>query len=624
MKHRDHHASSAPEPEGRHPQTHASASLRRARALLLLALSGTVLAGGCLERNLAPLEPCTVSGVVKKLRVTNVDKVDLLFMVDDSNSMKEEQANLRTQFPRLVQTLASGRITNPAGAVIGTFPPVKSLHVGVVDSDMGSGGFPVPTCGNGDMGTMFGDDGILRTKGDPTIPGCSASYPMFLTFAAGGDPMALSQDFDCVSDVGTNGCGFEQQLESPLKALTPSTSPITFSMGTVGHGDRENAGFLRPDSLLTVVVVTDEDECTPINPELFHPNTSNPTFPGDLNLRCFKYPGAVQPASRYVNGFLALRQGEPGLFIFAAITGVPADLLSGMDPNNLDYDAILADSSMQERPDPADPLHRLATSCDRAGTGTAYPPRRIVQVAKGIHDAGSTGVIQSICADDFEPAINTIIDKIAAALKGACLPRALNPKADGSVSCDVVETLPALGSGADVTHCSQLADKGRDGTPLRMVTDADGTHEVCKVKQIVPNGCDPNMPGQCPPGWYYEDAAHAPPTSDIATTCPMDHQQRISYTAGDEPVNGTEVDLECLQPLSTGSGGGPGGDVILGSPCTPGAMDDCGTSAQVRGMTCDADSHTCQLPCTSDADCSNENLGGFVCDGICKNPTCGT
>ncbi len=609
-----------------------SGSGRRAGlALGLLVSLVAVLAVGCLNRDLKPLQPCTVSGVVKNVQVTNVDKVDLLFMVDDSNSMKEEQANLRMQFPRLVQTLASGQVIDPtSGMVTRSFPPVKSLHVGVVDSDMGSGGFMVPTCGNGDQSFMFGDDGILRTRGDPSITGCSASYPKFLTFTAGAPPpegsaMQLSQDFNCVSDVGTGGCGFEQQLESPLKALTPSSSMLTFSMGTVGHGDTDNAGFLRANSLLTIVVVTDEDECTPSNLELFDPNTSNPTFPGDLNLRCFMYPDAVQPASRYVDGFLALRQGQPGLLVFAAITGVPQNLIPA-DPNMIDYDAILADPSMQERQDPMIPT-QLAPSCNRPGTGLAFPPRRIVQVAKGIHDAGSTGVIESICADDFEPAIDAIINKIADALKGACLPRALNPAADGSVKCDVVEVLPALDSGADVVHCSQLADKGRDATPIRTETDADGTHEVCKVNQIVPiergGTCDPTGAAggpPCSPGWYYDDTTIT--GSDVTTKC-MTTPQRISYTMGDEPVTGTKVRLECLQPVSEGSSAMGGSSVILGSPCGPGTTIDCGSSSQIRNMTCDADSNTCQLPCSTDADCKDANLGGFVCDGICKNPTCG-
>jgi hypothetical protein len=50
---------------------------------------------GCLDRELKPLNPCLVSGVSRQVQVKNVDKVDLLFMVDNSNSMAGEQQSLR-------------------------------------------------------------------------------------------------------------------------------------------------------------------------------------------------------------------------------------------------------------------------------------------------------------------------------------------------------------------------------------------------------------------------------------------------------------------------------------------------------------------------------------------------
>ena len=78
-----------------------------------------------------------------------------------------------------------------------------------------------------------------------------------------------------VSRLGTEGCGFEQQLESMLKALTPSDSSIRFEMNTAGQGDRANAGFVRPDSLLAIIVVTDEDDGSTIDPQLYaDPGTS--------------------------------------------------------------------------------------------------------------------------------------------------------------------------------------------------------------------------------------------------------------------------------------------------------------------------------------------------------------
>ena len=52
---------------------------------------GAVLLSGCMDRKLKALNPCLVSGVVAEIAVTNIDKIDMLFMVDNSNSMKEEQ-----------------------------------------------------------------------------------------------------------------------------------------------------------------------------------------------------------------------------------------------------------------------------------------------------------------------------------------------------------------------------------------------------------------------------------------------------------------------------------------------------------------------------------------------------
>ena len=48
------------------------------------------------------------SSIEAEIAVTSIDKVDLLFVVDNSGSMREEQTALRAQFPRLIQVLTSG------------------------------------------------------------------------------------------------------------------------------------------------------------------------------------------------------------------------------------------------------------------------------------------------------------------------------------------------------------------------------------------------------------------------------------------------------------------------------------------------------------------------------------
>lgn len=544
-------------------------------------------AAGCLDRDLEPLAPCTVSNLVAKLRVNRVEKVDVLFMVDNSNSMTEEQMSLAVQLPHVARVLATGD-RNEDG--VEDFPPVRDLHLGVVTSDMGNLGFPVPTCT-----TTFGDDGILVTRGNTALTGCMATYAPYLAFTPPGDAVRFGNDFACVARVGTGGCGFEQQLESVLKALTPSTSPITFAMGTTGHADRENAGFVRSDSVLAAILLTDEEDCSVLDADLVNPSST--TYTGDLNLRCFQYPSAVHPISRFVDGFRALRP-DPDLFVFAAITGVPTDLVS--DPTHLDYDAVLADERMQEVVDTGGT--RLRPSCDVPGRGLAFPPRRLVTLAR---ELGHNSMVQSICQEDYGPALDAIIGKLADVLNRVCLDRALNPDATGRVPCDVVEVMPA---GGDVTRCEQLAGR----TFMRMSDPGRGEpagREVCRVDQA------PHGEGT---GWYYDDGAAA------VAACPAIAPQRIAFTTGAEPPTGTDVHLECLPPVQSTQS-----IAEIGLPC----RDDASVCTRGRSaLVCETATGTCQLPCASDSDCSTAGLGGFVCDTrptsglstpVCVNATCG-
>ncbi len=543
----------------------------------------SMVATGCLTRELQPINPCTVSGVVRNVKVNAVEEVDVLFMVDNSNSMMEEQANLAREFNRMVTVLASGDLDDDG---MQDFPPVKSLRIGVVNSDMGTGGFVVETCSE----SNFGDDGVLRTVGNTARPGCMGTYPKFLDFSAGTTNVeSFATDVTCVAAMGINGCGFEQQLEAILKALTPSSSSLRFNMSTVGHGDVANSGFLRSDSLLAIISLTDEDDCSARDVDLF--NRGSATYAGDLNLRCFSFPDALHGIDRFVNGLLDLRS-DPDLLIYAGIVGVPPEIVGG---DITDYDRILSDPAMQERIDMAMPT-RLVPSCNRPGTGLAFPPVRMVRVGQELEARGANTTIQSICQDNFTGALNAIIKKIADVLGGACLPRALNPDATGRVNCDVVEVLK------EGSTCAEFEAQGRV-----FARTQDG-QEVCRINQLVPAGSIPS--GQ---GWYYDNF-----TADTLTRC-SDTPQRISFSPGAEPRAGSTIRLECLQPV--GMGGGD--EVEAGSPCA--GDGDCNAMPGGNPLRCEATSNTCQFSCITDADCP----GGFRCvdplggDNVyCVNPTC--
>jgi hypothetical protein len=388
-------------------------------------LTATAIVGyGCFERSLKPVNPCTTSVQGTVIQVTNVDKVDLLLMIDNSNSMSEEQASVAEQIPRVIAILSSG---DRDGDGARDFEPPSSIHLGIVDSDMGIGEVTgIATCDPG-----FGDDGLMQIRARHPSAGCVTDYAAtyggnFFTFTASGARSAsqFADDVSCVATLGTDGCGFEFELESPLKALSlvPTVTgdspvswthsgyrPPTFYAGTFGHGGdpTTNGTFLRPGSVLAIVTVNDEDDCSTGNPQIFSPD--NPTYNTvDLNLRCHQWSAELFPIERYVDGFLGLRS-DPSRLVYAVIAGVPQSA-AGADPS-----VILADPNMVEQFNPAMVNQLLPACVSPGGRGVAYPAIRMTRLAQQLEANGARTTVQSICNADFSPAF----DEIIAAVSGA-------------------------------------------------------------------------------------------------------------------------------------------------------------------------------------------------------------
>jgi hypothetical protein len=377
-----------------------------------------------------PFVPSAGRGVDDQALVIDaIDKIDLLFVIDDSGSMKEEQAMLAAQFPRVARALATGDIDDD-GVV--DFPPPQDVQFGVISPDLGISGIPgIDRC------TGVGDDGLLssRSRGQA----CDGDVPPFVQYRPSDDDLEqLGRDFACLADLGTDGCGFEQPLEAALKALWPSADErvsfhgLTPDATTTGHGDLENAGFSRAEpgtvpSLLVVVVIADEDDCSAADPSIFTPPgylpEPNALLAQGLNVRCHGNPEALYPVERYVHGLSLLREGTPQLVMFAAVAGVPPDRvdaaalaqLDDADPSARDafYRELLDDPRMQSQVDtlgtPSPDDDALVTACETANT-KAYPARRIAQVA---HAFGENGLVQSICQDDLGGVLSALLGRIA-------------------------------------------------------------------------------------------------------------------------------------------------------------------------------------------------------------------
>ena len=541
--------------------------VRSARALgFVLTLTVLTLAAmGCPDHELAAIEACTHAVGRASVNAAPTFEVDLLFVVDDSQSMTEEQTNLGKQLPELVQVLTSGRLDDEH-----TFQPVD-LHVGVVSTDMG--GYSDTNCKHSKDGLLLGG----APRGD-----LSASAPSYLSFEPGQEDAGIPV---CTVKLGTKGCGIEQQLEASLKALSGRDAGITFAKGH-GHGDRENEGFLRKDSLIVVLTVTDEDDCSAPSLDFLYED------PAEREVACGFRADALYPVARYVEGLKALRPEQPDRVLFAAITGVPPELVA--DPKAIDYDAILADPRMQLARDDGDPV-RLVPVCREEGVGDARPARRLVEVARGF---GQNGLVQSICKRDFRGALSALLSRIVELVGPACVARELFPDASGRVQCRVVETMPFGES------CAQKP--GRAALP-----SSDGVSR-CELAQV------PVLDGKIAEGdgWFYDAA-------DSEKRCPKG-KAHIGFTERGMASPGASVALECLEPVVS-AGDQSRNEAAIGLGCS----DDRACEAHVDRerddlvLLCDAATRTCQRGCASDAECPAAQLCDSAQDrAFCVNPTC--
>lgn len=282
---------------------------------LLLACSGCneVTTGGSEPDPDQPLPP-----VVEAPQAIVAEKVDLVFVVDNSMSMADKQAVLATSAVRLVRDLtnppcldangdrlpelqqpASPAEACPAGAARAA-SPVTDLRVGVISSSLGA--LTAAQCDGGASADPPDNDGarlLTRGPGGVVVPtyqdlGFLAWDPASIQTPPGDTNI---DDFEeklsaLIVGVGQVGCGYEMPLEAMARFLVdpepyqtvatdPSGSLVRQGVDTVLLEQR--AAFLRPDSLVSVVLLSDENDCSVdvgsqgylvLGPESFYKSTS--------------------------------------------------------------------------------------------------------------------------------------------------------------------------------------------------------------------------------------------------------------------------------------------------------------------------------------------------------------
>jgi len=336
------------------------------KVIVAAGLATGVLAAGCLTRPVVSQNPTTKTSFQSQVKQQSIDKVDLLFAIDNSASMGDKQSLLALAVPVLVNRLLNPNCVdadtshtckqasdcsalgngaqcdttgnNGAGqcfvagdsqigdkqctTIPGTkaeFAPVHDMHVGIVSSALGSGGLtsstdPCVISGTTDP-THQNDNGhLLNRTYDSTSngdgPAINSAKPTdgnggnFLAWLPSSDPKnanksppnvtpygdgsatssQLDQDFaSLVVGVQQHGCGLEAQLESwyhfliqpdPWQNLTPTgDSPPRVKLdGIDATLLKMRHDFLRPDSLVAIIQITDEED-----------SWSDPLWDGDPN-----------------------------------------------------------------------------------------------------------------------------------------------------------------------------------------------------------------------------------------------------------------------------------------------------------------------------------------------------
>lgn len=216
----------------------------------------------------------------------SANKVDILLAVDNSAGMKVKSEYLARSLSSFLQHVSA---------------VTPDIHLGVITSSLGNAGGNVCDTNNPAANTRahlqrVDEKGAVVVTGGVLELGESARVPAFVADAE-----------RLVRGVGEDGCGLEAQLESVYRFLV-QPDPYDqvrldpFKQADLGEGIdvdvlRDRKAFLRPDSLVVVLMITDEDDSTPdpLSVGGFGYAFANRDFPGSNVRRGTTAQGTTAP-----------------------------------------------------------------------------------------------------------------------------------------------------------------------------------------------------------------------------------------------------------------------------------------------------------------------------------------
>jgi hypothetical protein len=193
--------------------------------------------------------------------------VDVLLVVDNSSSMADKQAALGTT------------VTDMMAELTAEGSGVEDVHVGVITSSLGGLGSQTcePRTGATELRIEMEDDRAHLLGARPRAASAGITTD-FATWSRGAPSAGFVEKVQAlVTAAGEHGCGYESTLEAAYRFLADPEPPETVALAPcAGFPDAQcatrtgrdtellaqRAAFLRPDSAVAIVVLSDENDCS--------------------------------------------------------------------------------------------------------------------------------------------------------------------------------------------------------------------------------------------------------------------------------------------------------------------------------------------------------------------------
>jgi len=454
------------------------------RCVLAMAVMTGVACGGAQRKP----PPDGTSVIFTKTYAGSVNRnVDVLFLIDDSSSMKLTQDKFLRDFPTFMTGLQGTQ-------------GLPNLHLAVISQDMGAGDGSITGCD-----TTGGKQGIFQyaARGTCTATNLDPGATYIADIAGVRNYTGNAADvFKCIAALGEAGCGFESQFASLLRAL-----------GADGRAaPAENQGFLRPDAYLAIIMLTNEDDCSATPGVPLFDTGSNSTIQSQLgppgNFRCNEFGhdcDGAHPARFAPNNDVTTTvtynscssNDSEGYLLGATDTANRIKALKN-DPSQIAVVAIQAPATPYtvnwKNPSPLDtscgaascPWPVIAHSC-AASDGSFGDPG--VRTAQLVREFGAHGVVLPICVDSFASSLDRAAMLINSLLSPPCIPGRVQQNATETPDCKVTRHV-ATGTGSFTDKVvPSCADNGGVAPCWQLTVGGAG----CETGQILDVSADPNV-----------------------------------------------------------------------------------------------------------------------------------